>query len=1136
MFRIFSRFNALFVRPHIRGAIREYQTQLIQRVKEDIEALHEHFKVQYSQSRASNVSNVRDLPPVSGSIIWAKQIDRELGLYLRRVEDVLGKSWESHIEGQKLKADGDSFRAKLNTQPIFEDWAARVQSRNLCVSGRIFLVENVRRRQDGKTVYKLKVNFLPEIITLAKEVRNLKNLGFRVPLAIVNKAHQANQLYPFAISLIESVRTYESIIEKVLEKGDVGLLVAGMRKDIQTIIAEGVNLVWESYKLDPYVQKFAETISTFQEKVEELLHLEDLISVQLKALDACQYAAPVFAQILAAVQKAVDSLSLHQYSNLNIWVAQLDKEIEKKLSCRLQEGIKAWTKALLGEKDDMDDAELDESTNKPRLGGKPTILSSIHEMRLTQQVMYLSPTVEEARQNLLQQLFAWEAIITTQQRVSSTRYQVSLEAKPTEQTYRHLLSKLPEGQSSLESAYGAVENLINNVRGYVGEWLRYQSLWDLQPDMLYERLGIDIGKWMKTLVEIKKSRATFDTSETRKEFGPIIIDYAKVQSKVSLKYDSWHKDVLAKFGTQLGADMQQFYATVSKSRSELEQQSVDAATTSEAVGLITYVQGLKRQMKQWEQQVDQFKEGQRILERQRFQFPSSWLYSDNLDGEWSAFTEIIKRKDSSIQTQVSSLQTKIIQEDKVVESKTIDQLADWEKAKPIAGSLRPEAALQALNLFESKLARLKEDRVNIVKAKEALELAEPGQISPNAEKLMVSIEELQDLKGVWSALSGVWGQIDEMKDKPWLSVQPRKLRSQIAALLEQLKELPANYRNYDSYDYVKNLLQGYSKMNMLVVELKSEALKERHWKQLMKHLRVNWVLSDLSLGQVWDADLAKHEGNIKDVILIAQGELALEEFLKQVKEAWTNYELELINYQNKTKLIKGWDDLFNKLKEHINSVNAMKLSPYYKEFEEEALSWEEKLNRINGLFDVWIDVQRRWVYLEGIFTGSADIKVLLPVETSRFSSISAEFLGLMKKVTAAPRVMDVLNIQGVQRLLEKLADLLQKIQKALGEYLERERSSFPRFYFVGDEDLLEIIGNSKNIPRLQKHFKKMFAGVAAILLNEENNVVLGLTSREGEDVRDQRQEKLSFAIILTIFLFTGQIREARVNQRSSKNK
>ena len=36
-------------------------------------------------------------------------------------------------------------------------------------------------------------------------------------------------------------------------------------------------------------------------------------------------------------------------------------------------------------------------------------------------------------------------------------------------------------------------------------------------------------------------------------------------------------------------------------------------------------------------------------------------------------------------------------------------------------------------------------------------------------------------------------------------------------------------------------------------------------------------------------------------------------------------------------------------------------------FEEEAITWEDKLNRINALFDVWIDVQRRWVYLEGIF-------------------------------------------------------------------------------------------------------------------------------------------------------------------------
>lgn len=106
----------------------------------------------------------------------------------------------------------------------------------------------------------------------------------------------------------------------------------------------------------------------------------------------------------------------------------------------------------------------------------------------------------------------------------------------------------------------------------------------------------------------------------------------------------------------------------------------------------------------------------------------------------------------------------------------------------------------------------------------------------------------------------------------------------------------------------------------------------------------------------------------------------------------------------------------------------------------------------------------------------------------------------MKKVSKSPMVIDVLNIPGVQRALERLADLLGKIQKALGEYLERERTSFPRFYFVGDEDLLEIIGNSKNVARLQKHFKKMFAGVASILLNDDNTVITGIASREGEEV------------------------------------
>lgn len=121
-----------------------------------------------------------------------------------------------------------------------------------------------------------------------------------------------------------------------------------------------------------------------------------------------------------------------------------------------------------------------------------------------------------------------------------------------EHTYKNVLLRLPQNQKVFFEATTGVEATMSKVANYVGEWVRYQALWDLQPDMLYERLGNDLDKWMKALLEIKKTRASVDTQETRVEIFPVVIDYAKVQSKVSLKYDYWHREVLQKFGSTLG--------------------------------------------------------------------------------------------------------------------------------------------------------------------------------------------------------------------------------------------------------------------------------------------------------------------------------------------------------------------------------------------------------------------------------------------------------------------------------------------------------------------------------------------------------------------------------------------------------
>ncbi|SJL06320.1 related to Cytoplasmic dynein 1 heavy chain 1 [Armillaria ostoyae] len=521
------------------------------------------------------------------------------------------------------------------------------------------------------------------------------------------------------------------------------------------------------------------------------------------------------------------------------------------------------------------------------------------------------------------------------------------------------------------------------------------------------------------------------------------------------------------------------------------------SSTAAAVTFITFVQDLKKKTKTWGPMIELCANGEKTLERFRYQFPDDWLYSDQLRGEWSAYNEILKRKNDSIQEQLAGLQLKIVAQDKIVENKINDILVEWEQTRPVQGNMRADTAMNAISIFENKLTRVQEEYDLVCRAKEALDL----ELTRHT-RLEPVFEELRDLKAVWTALSGIWSQISELRDMAWATVQPRKLRQHIDGLLSSTKEMPTRMRQYAAFEYVQDVLRGLLKSNSIVSELKSEALKDRHWKQLFKVLRLpaQISLTLMTLGHVYDLDLKKNETVIKEVIIQAQGEMALEEYIKQVKEIWTNYTLDLVNYQNKCRLIRGWDDLFNKCSENLNSLTAMKLSPYYKVFEEEAGSWEEKLNRIHVLFDVWIDVQRQWVYLEGIFSGSADIKHLLPVESARFQNINSEFLTVMKKVYKSPFVIDVMNIQGIQKSLERLADLLNKIQKALGEYLERERSSFPRFYFVGDEDLLEIIGNSKDILRIMKHLKKMFAGISTIKLDEELSQIQGMASREGEEV------------------------------------
>ncbi|KAA8570854.1 hypothetical protein EYC84_000245 [Monilinia fructicola] len=883
MFRVFSKFNALFVRPKIRGAITEYQTQLIDNVKHDISSLHERFKQQYGHSEAHAMAQLRDLPPVSGAIIWARQIEKQLNGYMKKVEDVLGTEWALHAEGQKLLSDSNLFRNKLDTRPIFEAWLHDVQRKHVTISGRLFNINKIRAANNA---LELAVNFDHQVIALFKETRNLQWLNYPVPHQINNISKDAKRVYPYAVSLMETVRTFTQTSRQIAEMADVQILLSGYQNEVQTLIARGISLKWESFvhsydihikptytkgSIEPtianrteskhvqFVREIAASVALLQSKTEALASINATIQKTLAELDKCPYEVAAFQARLETIQMAVDQLNLENYVNLSYWVREMNDRIKITLLRRLQQAIEVWIDTFESERSDgvNDDSRrkhfsiLTESPPE----NKPSLKRLVHEISMRNQVIYLDPPLEYARASWFSQLHDWLGVVCHLRKVKASRYVMTL---GTTNDPEELFTELPRDcADELLRAYTCVEAKLHEIS-------------------LYGRQMATIS-WLQLLQEIRKTRSTFDTTEVSRSFGHLTIDYDQVQTKVNAKYDQWQHEILIKFGSRLGNRVREVYAEIEKARRDLEVQSLEASSTAQAVQFITIVQTCKRKVKAWGPEVETFRQGQTTLVRQRYQFPADWLGVEQIDSEWTALNEILARKAKIVEDQTDALRAKITAEDRVVGEKIAEITSQWNEEKPVSGTIAPEVANSTLTSFESRITKLHEESEMVARAKEALDLPATADTA-----LVAILEEVQDFKSVWAALSTIWKSLNDLRDMLWTSVQPRKLRSAIDGLIKMTKEMPSRMRQYAAFEHIQNVLRQFLKVNPVVTDLKSEAVRDRHWNKIFKNLKPGKRYSPISmtLGEVWDLNLVATEKIIRDIIAQAQGEMALEEFFE----------------------------------------------------------------------------------------------------------------------------------------------------------------------------------------------------------------------------------------------------------------
>ncbi len=108
----------------------------------------------------------------------------------------------------------------------------------------------------------------------------------------------------------------------------------------------------------------------------------------------------------------------------------------------------------------------------------------------------------------------------------------------------------------------------------------------------------------------------------------------------------------------------------------------------------------------------------------------------------------------------------------------------------------------------------------------------------------------------------------------------------------------------------------------------------------------------------------------------------------------------------------------------------------------------------------------------------------LPEESTQFIGIDKEVKDILADGVNKKKCLDFCIQENIFKRLEEVQNQLKVCEKALNDFLDGKRRAFPRFYFVSTTDLLDILSNGNNPPRIMRHMPKIFQAIKTLNLNE----------------------------------------------------
>ena len=433
-------------------------------------------------------------------------------------------------------------------------------------------------------------------------------------------------------------------------------------------------------------------------------------------------------------------------------------------------------------------------------------------------------------------------------------------------------------------------------------------------------------------------------------------------------------------------------------------------------------------------------------------------------------------------------------------TKELDKFKDRED--PMAGGKNNCEILSGLGAV---LKGVKEDIAD-VNTKEQTLGASPTEYSKipqmeekfnNFDKLWTLAKQVEDTTKSW--LNSLIFDLDpDIVEKDCADML--KTAGMLAGKLNKEYPKPANKATN-----LRKRMDQFAKNNDLISSLCNKALSDRHWKNICEVLQLKEITRDdkkYTLSYFEQSGLLANKEKIErlqDISLRATQEATNEKSLKDMIAQWDTFLFQTKEWKKtNTYVLLGscFEDILQAQEEHLMKTQTMKGSPYAEFIKAQIIDWEQWLDRAAKIINEWKKLQSSWTGLESVFT-SEDILQQLPVEGGLFRDVDKAWRELMKDAYTDQKVKKIMEKADLKEVLEKCNTKLEQVNKRLNDYLETKRLAFCRFFFLGNEQLLQILSDAKEPLKVQDHVGSCFDGIGLLDFTPEKKIK-GMVSKEGE--------------------------------------